>query len=50
MGTSAKLEGNCDEVIGHIPDGLTVAAVASLEDAMDEIESFNNGDQVTVCS
>ena len=43
-------EGNCDEVIGHIPDGLTVAAVASLEDAMDEIESFNNGDQVTVCS
>ena len=43
-------EGNCDEVIGHIPDGLTVAAVASLEDAMDEIESFNNGDQVTSCS
>jgi PDZ domain-containing protein len=42
--------GNCDEVIGHIPDGLTVAAVASLEDAMDEIESFNNGDQVTTCS
>jgi PDZ domain-containing protein len=43
-------EGNCDEVIGHVPNGLTVAAVASLEDAMDEIESFNNGDQVTTCS
>jgi PDZ domain-containing protein len=43
-------EGNCDEVISHIPNGLTVAAVASLEDAMDEIESFNNGDQVTVCN
>jgi PDZ domain-containing protein len=43
-------EGNCDEVIGHVPNGLTVAAVASLEDAMDEIESFNNGDQVTACS
>jgi hypothetical protein len=27
-----------------------VAAVASLEDAMDEIESFNAGDQVTDCS
>jgi PDZ domain-containing protein len=43
-------EGNCDEVIGHVPNGLTVAAVASLEDAMDEIESFNAGDQVTACS
>ena len=42
--------GNCDEVIGHIPDGLTVAAIETLEDAMDEIESFNNGDQVTACS
>jgi PDZ domain-containing protein len=43
-------EDNCDEVVGHIPDGLTVAAVASLEDAMDEIDSFINGDQVNVCS
>lgn len=43
-------EGNCDEVVGHIPNGLTVAAVATLEDAMDEIESFNKGVQVTVCS
>jgi len=43
-------EGNCDEVLGHVPNGLTVAAVASLEDAMDEIESFNKGDQVTACS
>lgn len=42
-------EGNCDEVIGHIPNGLTVAAVATLEDAMDEIESFNAGETVTPC-
>jgi PDZ domain-containing protein len=42
-------EGNCDEVIGHVPNGLTVAAVSSLEEAMDEIESFNNGNQVTAC-
>lgn len=43
-------EGNCDEVIGHIPDGLTVAAIETLEDAMDEIEAFNSGTQVTTCS
>ena len=43
-------EGNCDEVIDHIPNGLTVAAVATLEDAMDEIESFNKGAKVTGCS
>ena len=43
-------QGNCDEVIGHIPDGLTVAAIETLEDAMDEIESFNSGAQVTSCS
>jgi PDZ domain-containing protein len=42
--------GNCDEVIGHIPDGLTVAAIETLEDAMDEIEAFNSGAQVTTCS
>jgi PDZ domain-containing protein len=43
-------EGNCDQVVGHVPNGLTVAAVASLADAMNEIESFNKGDQVTACS
>ena len=42
--------GNCDEVIGHIPDGLTVAAIETLEDAMDEIEAFNGGAQVTTCN
>jgi PDZ domain-containing protein len=42
--------GNCDEVIGHIPDGLTVAAIETLEDAMDEIEAFNSGAQVTTCN
>jgi PDZ domain-containing protein len=42
--------GNCDEVIGHIPDGLTVAAIETLEDAMDEIEAFNSGAQVRTCN
>ena len=41
--------GNCDEVIGHIPDGLTVVAIKTLEDAMDEIEAFNAGATVTPC-
>jgi PDZ domain-containing protein len=41
--------GNCDEVNGHIPDGLTVAAIETLEDAMDEIEAFNTGETVTPC-
>jgi PDZ domain-containing protein len=42
-------EGNCDEVIGHIPDGLTVVAIETLKDAMDEIEAFNAGKTVTPC-
>ena len=42
--------GNCDEVIGHIPAGLTVAAIETLADAMDEIEAFNSGAQVTTCN
>ena len=41
--------GNCDEVQGHIPDGLTVAAVATLEEAMSAIESFNSGKTVIAC-
>ena len=43
-------QGNCVEVIGHIPDGLTVAAIETLDDAMAEIEAFNSGAQVTTCS
>jgi PDZ domain-containing protein len=42
-------EGNCSDVIGHIPDGMTVAAVETLEDAMEAIESFNAGKTVDSC-
>ena len=42
-------QGNCDEVIGHIPDGLTVAAVRTLDQAMAAIETFNSGGQVNSC-
>jgi PDZ domain-containing protein len=43
-------QSNCIDVIGHIPDGLTVASVATLEDAIKAIEAFNAGAQVKVCS
>jgi len=43
-------QGNCVDVIGHIPDGMTVAAVETLEDAMEAIEAFNSGAEVTACS
>lgn len=41
--------GNCDEVIGHIPDGLTVAAVKTLSEAMAAIENFNSGEAIKSC-
>jgi PDZ domain-containing protein len=43
-------QGNCDDVVGHIPDGLTVASVATLADAIKAIEAFNSGTAVTSCS
>ena len=42
-------QGNCVDVIGHIPDGMTVAAVETLEDAMEAIEAFNAGKTVNSC-
>jgi len=43
-------QGNCDDVIGHIPDGLKVASVATLAEAIEAIETFNAGAQVKACS
>ena len=31
---------NCDEVEGHIPDGLAVVSVGTLEDAIAAVETF----------
>ena len=42
-------QGNCVDLIGHIPNGLTVAAVETLEDAMEAIEAFNAGKTVNSC-
>lgn len=34
---------NCDEVVGHIPDGLTVVKVSSLADARAAVEGYAQG-------
>lgn len=40
---------NCDEVIGHIPSGMTVAQVTTISDAIQAIETFNAGGTVKGC-
>ncbi len=35
--------GNCDEVVGHVPDGLTVVRVATLGGARDAVEAIGAG-------
>lgn len=35
---------NCDEVVGHVPDGLTVLEVATFDDAVTAVESAAKGD------
>jgi len=39
-------EGNCSEVIGQIPDGLSVVIVKDLKTALGAIEDFNSGKPV----
>ncbi|MHA7281634.1 YlbL family protein [Arthrobacter sp. TMS2-4] len=34
---------NCDDVVGNIPDGLTVVKVETLEDAVDAVETLGAG-------
>ncbi|MCK9792366.1 PDZ domain-containing protein [Isoptericola sp. 4D.3] len=36
--------GNCDEVVGHVPDGLNVVRVATLDDARSAVEAIGAGD------
>ncbi|WP_261164394.1 PDZ domain-containing protein [Microbacterium sp. Marseille-Q6965] len=35
---------NCDQVVGHVPDGLTVVSIASLDDAVAAVEAIAAGD------
>ncbi len=37
-------ETNCADVVGHVPAGLTVAAVGSLDDALGALQAIRNGD------
>ncbi|MEZ5190911.1 MAG: hypothetical protein R2717_08815 [Schumannella sp.] len=34
---------NCDEVAGHIPGGLEVFAVTTLDEALDAVETIADG-------
>ena len=40
---------HCAEAAGHIPDGLTVAPVASLSEAVDTIDEYTSGQPVPQC-
>lgn len=45
-------EANCNEVVGHVPDGLRVLSVATLDDslaALDAIESSSGVDALPTC-
>jgi PDZ domain-containing protein len=41
---------NCDEVVGHVPDGLTVVAVDTLEDSIAAVEAIASGDTAALPS
>ena len=40
---------NCDEVVGHVPDGLTVVPVGTLAEAVTETEAWVAGKPVPSC-
>lgn len=40
-------ESNCAEVTGHVPDGLTVLSVATLDDALTALEAIANGEDTS---
>lgn len=39
-------EANCDEVVGHVPEGLQVFAVETLDDALAALETVRDGGEV----
>ncbi|MDR6201203.1 PDZ domain-containing protein [Microbacterium sp. SORGH_AS428] len=44
---------NCDEVVGHVPDGLRVFSVSTLDDAVDVLGAISSGadlDALPTCS
>ena len=43
-------QSNCDEVIGNIPQGLTVVPVETIAQAVKAIETFNSGGSLAKCT
>ena len=43
---------NCDEVVGHVPDGLRVFSIETLDDALSTVEAIADGDtsELPTCS
>lgn len=44
---------NCDEVVGHVPDGLRVFSVSTLDDAVDVLDAISSGsdlDALATCT
>jgi len=44
---------NCDEVVGHVPSGLRVFAVSTLDDSLDVLDAISSGgdlDTLPTCS
>lgn len=44
---------NCDEVVGHVPDGLRVFSISTLSDSMNVLETISSGgdlDALPTCS
>ena len=41
---------NCDEVIGHVPSGLTVVPASTLSQAVEDIKAFKAGKTLKKCS
>jgi len=37
-------ESNCDEVVGHVPDGLRVVAISTLHEAYEDVVAIGKGD------
>ncbi|MEO8528495.1 MAG: S16 family serine protease [Pseudolysinimonas sp.] len=37
-------ESNCSEVVGHIPDGIRVFSISTLDEAIKSVEAIANGD------
>jgi PDZ domain-containing protein len=42
-------QSNCEEILGHIPDGLTVTPVSTLAEAVSAIENYTAGQPLPTC-